>query len=125
MCGKLAVIERHETKTDETKGTLYRIGVEQNIDEEVEMTVEQRLRELMPKTKCVKETLETLPNMPSAHPDAQDPLFKENDDGDVSESSSSSSSSSSSVKKKKKGSGSKSKRQLKKERKAKRAAAKQ
>ena len=83
------VIERHEKKTDATKGVLYRIGVEQDIDEVVEMTVEQRLRELMPKTKCVKETLETLPNMPSPDRDAQDPLFKKNDDADVSFSSSS------------------------------------
>ena len=122
------VIERHEKKTDATKGILYRIGVEQDIDEEVEETVEQRLRELIPKTKCAKETFETLPNMPSTDPDAQDPLFKQNDDGDVSVSSSSSSSSSSSVKKKKKkkkGSGSRSKTQLKKERKAKLAAEKQ
>ena len=124
------VIERHEKKTDAAKGVLYRIGVEQDIDEVVEMTVEQRLRELMPKTKCVKETPETLRNMPSADRDAQDPLFKENADRDAqddSESSSSSSSSSSSVKtkKKKKGNGSKNKKQIKIERKAKLAAQRQ
>ena len=85
----------------------------------------------MPKTKCVKETLETLPNMPSADRVAQDPLFKKNDDADVSSSSSSSSSSPDRKKKKTKketkkmGSGSKSKKQPKKERHAKFAAQKQ
>ena len=124
------VIERHESKVDATQGVLYPINVEQDIDDVAE-TVEHRLRDLMPKTKCVKETLETLPNMPSADRDAQDPLFKKNDDADVSSSSSSSSSSPDRKKKKTKketkkmGSGSKSKKQLKKERHAKFAAQKQ
>ena len=82
------VIERHESKVDATQGVLYPINVEQDIDDVAE-TVEHRLRDLMPKTKCVKETLETLPNMPSPDRDAQDPLFKMNDDADVSFSSSS------------------------------------
>ena len=118
---------KYARKADATKGVLYRINVEQDIDEEVAKTVEQRLRELMPKTKCVKETLEMLPNMPSADRDAQDPLFKKNDDADVSFSSSSPNSSPDRKKNKKNrmGSGSKSKKQLKKEPHAKLAAQKQ
>ena len=75
----------------------------------------------MPKNKCVEETLETLPSM------AQDPLFKKNDDADVSFSSSSPNSSPDRKKNKKNrmGSGSKSKKQLKKEPHAKLAAQKQ
>ena len=68
---------KYARKANATKGVLYRINVEQDIDEEVAKTVEQRLRELMPKNKCVKETLETLPSM------AQEPLFKKNDDADA------------------------------------------
>ena len=110
------VIERHESKVDATQGVLYPINVEQDIDDVAE-TVEHRLRDLMPKTKCVKETLETLPNMPSPDRDAQDPLFKKNDDADVSFSSSSPNSSPDRKKNKKNrmGSGSKSKKQLKNE----------
>ena len=120
------VIERHESKVDATQGVLYPINVEQDIDDVAE-TVEHRLRDLMPKTKCVKETLETLPNMPSPDRDAQDPLFKKNDDADVSFSSSSPNSSPDRKKNKKNrmGSGSKSKKQLKKEPHAKLAAQKQ
>ena len=120
------VIERHESKVDATQGVLYPINVEQDIDDVAE-TVEHRLRDLMPKTKCVKETLETLPNMPSPDRDAQDPLFKKNDDADVSFSSSSPNSSPDRKKNKstKMGSGSKSKKQLKKEPHAKLAAQKQ
>ena len=44
---------KYARKADATKGVLYRINVEQDIDEEVAKTVEQRLRELMPKNKCV------------------------------------------------------------------------
>ena len=74
----------------------------------------------MPKNKCVKETLETLPSM------AQDPLFKKNDDADGSFSSSSPNSSPDRKKNVKNtmGSGSKSKKQLKKEPHAKLAAQK-
>ena len=120
------VIERHESKVDATQGVLYPINVEEDIDDVAE-TVEHRLRDLMPKTKCVKETLETLPNMPSPDRDAQDPLFKKNDDADVSFSSASPSSSPDRKKNKKNrmGSGSKSKKQLKKEPHAKLAAQKQ
>ena len=120
------VIERHESKVDATQGVLYPINVEQDIDDVAE-TVEHRLRDLMPKTKCVKETLETLPNMPSPDRDAQDPLFKKNDDADVSFSSSSPNSSPDRKKNKnnRMGSGSKSKKQLKKEPHAKLAAQKQ
>ena len=73
---------KYARKADATKGVLYRINVEQDIHDVAEI-VEHRLRDLMPKTKCVKETLETLPNMPSADRVAQDPLFKKNDDADA------------------------------------------
>ena len=117
------IIERHESKTDESKGVLWNINIEQEFDDTIDETVEQRIRDLR-NNRRVKETPETLPGMPDRA--AFNALFNINPDVDDAMSSSSSISSSSSGRKKnkskkktgkKRGKGSKSKKQEKKEKK--------